>query len=145
MTPIAPTRPEPRTAVGSDAPLVVCAGGPLPPLLEGERVGELTVVVALLPPVGLPLMVPAVSVAVLVSVVVSSALEVVVAAESAGYSCGRMVLTSAGSAWYQSGVLPAASEEYISDWKAAVLVAARASADGGSAVRSTSMTDDWTL
>jgi hypothetical protein len=110
-----------------------------------ERVGELTVVVELLPPVGLPLMVPTTSVEVLVSVAVVVASALVSVGAGAGYSAGRMVLTSDGRAWYHSGMLPAESDEYISDWKAGALVAARESADGGSAVRRTWRTEAETL
>jgi hypothetical protein len=33
-----------------------------------------------------------------------------------------MVLTSEGSDWYQSGMLPAERDEYMADWKAPGLV-----------------------
>lgn len=64
---------------------------------------------------------------------------------STGYSWGRIDFTSSGSDLYQSGVLPAESEEKISDSKAGALVAAREMAEGGSAVRRTLIIDADTL
>lgn len=46
----------------------------------------------------------------------------------------RADLTSVGRAWYQSGVLPAAMEDWISEAKPAALVAASARTEPGRAV-----------
>jgi hypothetical protein len=66
---------------------------------------------------------------------------VVVASAVAGYSKGRMLLTSAGIEAYQPGGLPAASAELISAAKAEGDAMAELRASLGSAVASTIRTD----
>lgn len=66
---------------------------------------------------------------------------VVVASAVAGYSKGRMLLTSAGIDAYQPGGLPAASAELISAAKADGDAMAELRASLGSAVASTIRTD----
>jgi hypothetical protein len=80
-------------------------------LLPADRVAEWTEeTVVLLAPVGAALTETAVE----EGVGVAEETGVVVAsATAAGYSWGRMLLTSAGSDAYQPGVSPAASDEAI--------------------------------
>jgi hypothetical protein len=66
---------------------------------------------------------------------------VVVASAVAGYSKGRMLLTSAGIDAYQPGGLPAASAELMSAAKAEGDAMAELRASLGSAVASTIRTD----
>lgn len=76
---------------------------------EPERVAEWTAEMeVLLAPVG----------AALADTALEVTTGVVVASAAAGYSRGRMLLTSAGMDAYHPGVLPAASEELISAAKA---------------------------
>ena len=90
-------------------------------LLPTDRVAEWTEeTVELLAPVGAALTETAVE----EGVGVAEATGVVVASATAGYSWGRMLLTSAGSDAYQLGVLPAASDEAI--WAAKAEEEARA-------------------
>lgn len=113
-----------------------------PPVVP--RVGETTVLmtVELRGAEELPLTAP-VGLGVAAGVVVSSA--VVRAGVLAGYSCGSSVLTSDGSAWYHSGVLPALSEDASSAEKEALFVSASCRLSGGMAVRRTLATEAWTL
>jgi len=67
---------------------------------------------------------------------------VVDAAIETGYSWGRLLLTSEGSAWYHSGVWPAARAEASEVAKAAVLEAAWMRTEAGMAVTRTERMDE---
>jgi hypothetical protein len=146
MTPSAPARPAPTTAVGYEAPPVdeaVEEASPSPSLVrDAERVGERTVetVVELRmlvrPPV--PLAPVSVTTGVCAGEVTGG---VVVTAVAAGKREGRALFTSVGSAAYQDGVLPAESEDWSWDTRASGLEKANCWMDDGMAVARTPRMD----
>jgi hypothetical protein len=142
--PTTPANPAPKATRVCDAAPVDSgsADAVALPLPLADRVAEWTEeTVVLFEPVGIALTELMLALALALALGVTRGAGVVEASVAAGYSWGRMLLTSAGSDAYQPGVLPASSDEAMSAAKAEEEASARLRWSGGSAVASTSSTE----